>query len=198
MNYPKPIQLIISHFQKISGVGKKTAERYAFQMISWQDTDIQKFTEVLRDLKESLYTCDTCGSLSDLETCKYCDPTRRDATHLCIISSPKDLFTIEATHSYNGMYHVLSHNLSPLEDTGPNEEELKNLKKRIQETGVKEVILALDSTIEGDATALYLKKDLSEHPVIITRLALGMPLGSTLEFLDEGTLSRALSTRTPI
>ena len=198
MNYPKPIQHLISYFRKFSGVGRKTAERYAFQIITWSDDEVGKFAYFLKDLKKTLHLCQECGAILDSLSCKFCDSTSRDGSILCVISSPKDLFMIESTNTYNGMYQVLTSQLSPLDDTHPSDEELLRLKTRIEKQHIKELIIALDSTIEGDATALFLKKELKTFDIMITRLALGMPLGSSLEFLDEGTLSRALSTRTPM
>lgn len=196
-HYPKTLQTLIAYLQKLPGVGRKTATRYAFQIISCQESEIADFTKFLSSLKEQLYTCRECGALLDQKNCYYCDTTRRDASQLCIISSPKDLFSIEATHSFNGMYHVLPGLLSPLDDIEPESLNLETLKTRIEKLGVQEIILALDSTIEGDATSLFLKKDLEKLSLSVTRLALGMPLGSTLDFLDAGTLSKALSSRSP-
>ena len=199
MKYPKPLNTLISNLQKLPGVGQKTAERYSFDMISWSEKDIQIFARHLSVLKNSLINCSTCHALLDTtesEACKYCDPAKRDPTNLCILSSQKDLFSIESTHMYLGMYHILDGLLSPLNNFSPKDLNTDSLKARIKDLKIKEVILALDSTIEGDATSLFLKKELEEMDIKISRLALGMPIGSSLDFVDEGTLSKALSERT--
>lgn len=197
MKYPEPLQKLIGILRKFPGVGKKTAERYAFQMISWQESELQILSHLLSTLKKEITKCDTCGALTS-NTCNYCDHSRRDPTILCIVSSPKDIFSIEATGIYNGLYHVVAGLLSPLDGFGSEKIDFNKLKMRILNSPVKEVILALDATVEGDATALFLKKELESEGVFTSRLALGMPLGSTLDFLDEGTLGQALFSRLPI
>lgn len=199
MKYPAALTTLISHLQKFPGVGKKTAERYSFDMLGWNDEDINQFAAHLLTLKDKIGSCKVCKALldiSDNQPCKYCDETKRDKTNLCILSSQKDLFAVEGTHMFLGMYHVLDGLLSPTNNFSSKDLKLDNLKKRIETLGVKEVILALDSTLEGDATSLFLKKELESLGVKISRLALGMPIGSSLDFIDEGTLSKALSERT--
>lgn len=199
MKYPKPLNTLISNLQKLPGVGKKTAERYSFDIISWSEKDINTFADHLTLLKKSLSNCSTCHALLDTSqntNCKYCDCTKRDSKQLCILSSQKDLFSIEATHMYLGMYHILDGLLSPLNNFSPKDLDLSTLKNRIKNFNIKEIILALDSTIEGDATSLFLKNEFENLNVKISRLALGMPIGSSLDFVDEGTLSKALSERT--
>jgi recombination protein RecR len=199
MKYPKALNTLISNLQKLPGVGKKTAERYCFDLISWSPEDTENFAYHLSVLKKKITSCKTCNALMDMEdekSCKYCDPDKRDPKHLCILSSQKDLFSIEGTHMYLGMYHILDGLLSPTNNFSPKDLHLEALKSRIQRLGIKEIILALDSTLEGDATSLFLKKELEGKDVRISRLALGMPIGSCLDFIDEGTLSKALSERT--
>ncbi|MCH9620695.1 MAG: Recombination protein RecR [Chlamydiia bacterium] len=199
MRYPKALETLISNLQKYPGVGKKTAERYSFDMLSWSQSDLEHFAHHLATLKQKIGTCKVCKALLDIsddKPCKYCDETKRDSTNLCILSSQKDLFAVEATHMYLGMYHVLDGLLSPTNNFSSKDLNLDILKARIDSLGVKEVILALDSTLEGDATSLYLKKELENMGIKISRLALGMPIGSSLDFIDEGTLSKALSERT--
>lgn len=198
MKYPEPLQKLIAILRKFPGVGRKTAERYAFQMISWQETDLQKFSTLLSNLKKEIANCDTCGALISALPCGFCNQARRDPTILCIVSSPKDIFSIEATGIYNGLYHVVSGLLSPLDGFGSEKIDFNKLKMRIVNSSIKEVILALDSTVEGDATALFLKKELEGEGVYTSRLAHGIPLGSTLDYIDEGTLSQALFARLPL
>ena len=190
---------MISNLQKLPGVGKKTAERYGFDLLSWGEEDLERFAYNLSVLKKKVTSCKTCNALMDIEhhaDCMYCDTAKRDPTNLCILSSQKDLFSVEATHMYLGMYHILDGLLSPQDNFSAKDLHLEALKERILNLGVKEIILALDSTLEGDATSLFLKKELEGKGVRISRLALGMPIGSSLDFIDEGTLSKALSERT--
>lgn len=196
--YPASLLQLVAFLRKLPGVGQKTAERFAFQMISWGEKDQKNFAKLLSELKEKLHNCKECGALYDTAHCGFCSNTNRDTNFLCIISNPKDIFTIENTGIYNGLYHVMPGLLSPLDNFGPEELHFDALKSRIESLGTKEVILALDSTVEGDATSLYLKKELEALHIFVSRLALGMPLGSSLEYIDEGTLSRALSSRSPI
>lgn len=197
--YPEPLQKLITILRKLPGVGKKTAERFAFQIISWKESDLKNFSSLLGDLKNVLGNCRCCGALiTHAQHCPFCDLTKRDGRYLCVVSSPKDIFSIESTGVYNGLYHVVSGLLSPLDDMGPEDISFDALKARLAKSEIKEIILAFDSTIEGDATALFIKRELEKEGVLTSRLALGMPLGSTLDYLDEGTLSRALSSRLPI
>ena len=198
VKYPEPLQKLIAILRKLPGVGKKTAERYAFQMISWSQADLQDLSSLLSNLKKDILECETCGALISETPCNYCDSKKRNSSSLCIVSSAKDIFSIESTGIYNGFYHVVSGLLSPLDDFGPEKLDFNKLKSRIENSSIKEIILAFDSTIEGDATALFLKREIESEGIITSRLALGMPLGSTLDYVDEGTLSQALLARLPI
>ena len=198
MAYPLALQKLISFLRKFPGVGKKTAERFAFQIISWKEQDLSAFANLLNNIKKDLLTCPTCKALFDKSYCPFCDETTRDPNLICIVASPKDIFSIESTGVYNGLYHVIPGLLSPIDHFGPNELDFKELKSRLSRNETKEVILALDSTIEGDTTSLYLKKELNRSGINVSRLAMGMPLGSSLDFLDEGTLTRAFSSRLPV
>ncbi|MBM3183960.1 MAG: recombination protein RecR, partial [Chlamydiae bacterium] len=162
------------------------------------DLDLISFAELLKNLKKDLFTCSTCKALHDKSACPFCDPNLRDTNLLCIVASAKDIFTIESTRIYNGLYHVIPGLLSPIDNFGPTEMHFLELKKRLDDLQTKEVILALDSTIEGDATSLFLKKELNQIGISVSRLAMGMPLGSSLDFLDEGTLTKAFSSRLPV
>ncbi len=198
MSYPVALQKIILFLRKFPGVGKKTAERFAFQIISWKNSDLLAFGDLLKSIQNDLLTCPTCKALFDREKCPFCDSETRDSSSVCVVASPKDVFSIESTGIYNGLYHVLPGLLSPIDHFGPNELHLAELKKRIDIACSKEVILAFDSTIEGDTTALFLKRELNKFGISVSRLAMGMPMGSSLDFLDEGTLSRAFSSRLPV
>jgi recombination protein RecR len=196
--YPDSIQKIILLLRKLPGVGKKTAERYAFQMISWKKEDQEHLAFLVSGLKKNITICAECGAIYEGANCFFCNHTHRDRYLLCIISSPKDIFSLENTRLYNGLYHVMPGLISPIDGFGPEDLNLDHLKNRIQKNEIREVILALDSTIEGDATSLYLKKEIESLGVFVSRLGLGMPMGSSLEYVDEGTLSRAFSSRSSI
>ena len=198
MKFPEPLQKLITFLRKFPGVGRRTAERFAFQILSWSDEEISNFASHLSTLKEKLQGCETCGALIERNTCTLCDFGRRDQTLLCVVSSPKDIFSLEATGIYNGLYHVVSGLLSPIDGLDPSDIQFERLQKRVTESEIKEIILAFDSTVEGDATALFLKREIEKEGLITSRLALGMPVGSTLDFIDEGTLSRAFSSRHPL
>ncbi|MDN3509485.1 MAG: recombination mediator RecR [Candidatus Neptunochlamydia sp.] len=195
LRYPKDLLTLIAHLRKIPGVGKKTAERYAFHLLEWEGKDLHEFAEGLATLKEKVQSCMECGCLMDGVRCTFCDHDKRNRSILCIIASPRDAYAIEEAGDFCGIYHVLGALLSPLDGKTPENLNLPQLEERIQRLETKEVILALDSTLEGDATSLFLKEQLSKMGIEISRLALGLPLGSSLEFVDEGTLSQAFSGR---
>ncbi len=193
---PADLLSLISFLKKLPGVGSRTAERFAFEFLSWPQEDLASLAEIAKTLKERLPLCSLCGCLTERGGCFYCENKDRNKEHLCLIASAREAFSIEATRSYKGMYHVIEHLLSPLDGRYAATLNMDRIKKRIAENGVIEVILAFDSTLEGDATALYLKKQLSTEPNLkISRLAFGLPVGSSLEYIDGGTLSRALLGR---
>lgn len=196
--YPQAILTLIAHLKKLPGVGRKTAERFAFELLSWPQSTIQEFSSHLKTLKETIRTCTTCGCLKEEGPCYFCDPVRRDPTTLCIISSPKDAYLFEETASYKGLYHVLGTLLSPLDGKHPEDLQIENVIERLRLHPIKEVIIALDATLEGDTTALFLKEQLSPLGIHITRLALGLPMGSTLDYIDQSTLAQALAGRQTI
>lgn len=191
--YPSALLNLIAYLKKLPGVGSKTAERFAFQLLNWQDHQLADFADHIQKIKTNIRHCPECHCLTEGPQCEFCDPNKRDTQILCIISSPKDLYQIEDTRTYRGLYHVLGGLLSPLDGRTPQHLRLELLKSRIESKNVKEIIIALDSTLEGDATALYLKDQL--RGMRITRLAFGLPLGSSLDFVDGGTLARAFAGR---
>ena len=195
-NYPKALLRLIGLMKKLPGVGLRTAERYAFHMLDWKEGDLSGLGQELQELKDSISNCQSCGALLDEgSVCAYCTDSRRDQTLLCIVATAKDIFAIEDTREFRGQYHVLGGLLSPIEDRHPEHLRVDELQQRVAEQGVTELILALDSTLEGDATALYLNKILVDSPVRVSRLAFGIPMGSSLDYIDEGTLGRALVGR---
>jgi recombination protein RecR len=196
MKYPHHLEKVLRMFNKLPGVGRKTAERYAFDLLlEWKKHEIDDFSDALSELQTTMSFCSECGALQEGSICPICSDDARRKELVCIVASPREVFAMEATGEYRGSYHVLGALLSPLDGRG---EELLNIAKiihRIQTKGVKEVILALDSTLEGDATALYLKQELEGLPISISRLAFGIPVGSSLEYVDGGTLARAFLGR---
>jgi recombination protein RecR len=192
MHYPKPIRELIAALKALPGVGPKTAERYAFHLLGWSEAQIQELAKRLITVRTALSSCSHCGCLLDQPECLFCD---RESDLLCVVASAKDVFSIEATGLHRGLYHVLGGLLSPLDGRGPAHLAIGTLKARLKTLRVTEVILALDSTVEGDATALFLKEELAAPQRRVSRLAHGLPLGSPLEYIDGGTLARAFSGR---
>ncbi|MCE2982155.1 MAG: recombination mediator RecR [Parachlamydia sp.] len=195
MRYPEHLLKLILLLKKLPGVGNKSAERFAFHLLNWPQEHLGEFGEAIRTTKEKLMPCTVCGCLKGEEACYFCDTAKRDTSLICVIATPKDLFSIEETHEYRGLYHVLGGVLSPLDGRGPSDLSVAELKQRIESLDIKEVIIALDSTLEGDATSLYLKQELGALPVQISRLAFGIPMGSALDYVDGGTLARAFAGR---
>lgn len=192
---PQELQSLISHLKKISGVGTKTAERFAFELMGWPQDELRQLGELLQALQEKVPSCPTCGCLSDRDQgCPFC-ASSRDHSLLCIVASPRDAYAIEETHAYRGLYHVVEHLLSPLDGKHIASLGLERIEQRMIAMPIKEIVIAFDSTLEGDTTALYLKKHLTRFGVPLTRLAFGMPIGSALEYIDTGTLSRSLMGR---
>lgn len=196
MKYPDHLLKLIAVLKKLPGIGTKSAERFAFHLLSWPEEKLLEMSQVIQDIKNKLNYCDTCGCLIEGGTpCRFCLPNERDSQILCVVASAKDVFLIEETREFKGLYHVIGGLLSPLFRQTPPSNSIEKLKERIYSLSIKEVIIALDSTLEGDATALFLKKELISFPVSISRLALGLPMGSSFDFIDGGTLARALAGR---
>lgn len=194
-NYPQPLLRLISLLKKFPGVGQRTAERFAFALLDWKETDLSTLSALLGTLKQEITSCPECGALTAEAHCPFCDLAKRDRSKLCIVASAKEIYAIEETRSYRGLYHVLGHLLSPLEGRFAHGLNLDKLKKRIKSLEVSEVIIAIDSTIEGDATSLFLKEELDKEGIFSSRLAFGLPMGSSLDYVDGGTLARAFAGR---
>ena len=189
-----PLENLIQKFTKLPGVGKKTAARYAYAILGMTDEDSNSFIDAIREVKEKVHFCKVCGNYTDGDVCEIC--SSRDNSIVCVVSEPKEVTAMEKIKDYNGVYHVLHGLLNPMAGVGPEDLNIKALLDRIN--GVKEVIVATASTIEGDATALYLSRLLKPLGVKVTRIARGLPAGSELEYADELTLSRALTDRKEI
>lgn len=199
-HYPLTLLQLIDFFTKLPGVGAKTAERYAFAMLRCSPDDMHNWATILTTLHEKVIPCCQCGALLGLtpkgeKTCAFCESSSRDRHMLCIVAHPRDVFAIENTKEYKGLYHVLGGVLSPMEGIGPEKLNFHKLLMRIRELSVQELIIGLDSTVEGDATALYIKQELEPFGLKIVRLAFGLPLGSALEYVHGDTLARAFSGR---
>ena len=193
--YPSTLAQLIAFLKKLPGVGTKTAERFAFQLLNWQESDLHALSTLCAQLKKKITKCPDCHCLTDNEVCPFCHQAMRDKAQLCIIASPRDAYSIEETGAYRGLYHVLGGLLSPLDGKTPEHLHLDQLKKRITTLQIKEIIIALDSTLEGDTTALFLKEQIQEWGLPVSRLAFGIPIGSSLDFVDGSTLARALTGR---
>jgi recombination protein RecR len=195
MPYPKTLTTLINALRRFPGVGTRTAERYAFQMIEWQERHRKELTDAIGAVAVQLQTCSTCGCLRDSEECFFCQPVRASAGAICVIAHRRDAFTIEETGAFKGLYHVLGGLLSPIDGIDTEQLAIEALMQRIKTHQIQEVILALDATLEGDTTALYLKQLLHSLPVHVSRLAFGLPLGSAFSYVDGSTLARAFSGR---
>ncbi|GAB4228637.1 MAG: recombination mediator RecR [Chlamydiales bacterium] len=195
LQYPEPLNQVIEVLRELPGVGRKTAERYAFHLLDANPEKLRQMASLIGTLQTEVLRCSLCGCLTGQEKCRLCDPSLRDTSSLCIIANAKDALIIEQTHTFKGMYHVLGGLLSPLEGIGPETLRLDLLKNRLETSLPQELIIALDSTVEGDATALYIAREFQYLSLKISRLALGLPMGSSLDFIDSGTLAHAIAAR---
>ncbi len=193
--YPSAIETLIESLRRLPGVGRRSAERYAFAMLDWQEQARQDLAKQSATLSQEVRRCEKCACLQGPKGCNFCQSPYRLQTQLCIISSPKDAYALEETGQFRGLYHVIGAPLSPLDGRGPDALELDRLVSRVRSLGVEEVIVALDSTLEGDATALYISEALQSLGCKVTRLASGMPMGSSLQYVDGNTLTQALIGR---
>jgi len=195
MQFTPPLARLIEHFQKLPGIGPKSAQRMAFHVLKMSTQEVGEFAFSLVDCKEKVRNCSQCYHLSAQDPCEICTNDRRDQTTICVVADARDVIALERTREYRGLYHVLTGLISPLEGRGPDDLTIRDLLARSQKLGVKEVILAINPTIEGDATVLYVQSILKSLPVSITRIAFGLPVGADLEYADDITLSRSLAGR---
>lgn len=193
--FTAPVEHLIEQFQKLPGIGRKTAQRLAFFVLSLSEDDANTFASAIVDAKKSVRFCKVCQNLTDSEVCSICDDKSRDASVICVVADPKDVVAIEKTREFNGLYHVLHGCISPINNVGPDDIRVKELLVRVAENDVREVIMATNPDTEGEATAMYLARLLAPFEVTVTRLAYGIPVGGHLEFADEVTLTRALEGR---
>ena len=195
MKYPQTFENLINGLKKLPGVGSKSAERMAYQILNMDDEDISKLATSLLDSKEKLTRCKKCGCMSEGDECEICKDSTRDIKTLCVVQSTKDVYALEKVKNYNGVYHVLNGVISPSLGVTPNDLNLNKLVDRIINDEIKEVILATNPNIEGETTALYIAKLLENKNVEVTRLAYGLPVGASLDYADEYTLIKSLQGR---
>ena len=193
-----PLTRLSEEFSKLPNIGRKTAQRLAYYMISAPKENVQSFVDALLDAREKIRYCDICCNFTDEPVCSVCRSVKRDASTICVVESQKDVAAIEKTREYNGMYHVLHGLISPMDGIGPENLKIKELLKRTQNGEVKEVIMATNPTVEGETTSMYVSKLLKPLGIKVTRLAFGIPVGGELEYADEVTLYRALEGRSEI
>ena len=193
--YTRSMQELIDHFRKMPSIGAKTAERIAFYVLQAPKEEMEKFSAVIKRVKENISFCKKCGNLSESEVCGICTDPRRDKTIVCVVEEPRDVILIEKSGQYKGVYHVLFGTIAPLDGIGPEDLKIKELIERVKEDNIKEVILFTDSNAEGETTALYLSKELARFKIKITRIAYGIPVGENLEYIDQATIIRALEGR---
>ncbi|MCJ7665935.1 MAG: recombination mediator RecR [Actinobacteria bacterium] len=196
--YIKSVENLIDEFRKLPAIGPKSARRIVYYLLKLPPGHINNFARSLIEMKEKVRFCIHCRNLSEEEVCHICRDQSRDSTKICIVEEVGDIILLEKTGQYRGLYHVLGGLLSPIENIGPDELRIPKLIERVRENGVSEIIIALNPTVEGESTAMFIKKQLASHEVKITMLASGLPVGGDLEYADEITIGRALSDRREI
>jgi len=193
--YPEPLSKLITELRRLPGVGPKTSQRFAFEMLKMPEESTRALAQAILDVKSRLIYCDICGNITDETPCRICRDPERDHSTICVVEQPQNLLKIERTRQYKGAYHVLMGALSPLEGITYNDLKIKELFERVNSKDVNEIILATNHTTEGQATALYLEKRLKNLGIKLTRIAYGIPVGGDLEYIDEVTLGKALEGR---
>ena len=192
---PQAFQKAVAELGKLPGIGEKTAQRLVFHLVDANTASVDELAAALREIKSKITLCSSCCGLTDENPCEICRDPRRDAGLICVVEDPSDLMAIERSAQFRGRYHVLHGSLSPLEGVGPGELKIDGLLKRLDEKGTREVILATNPDVEGEATALYLAKLCADRGIPTTRIALGLPMGGHLEYADQLTVGRAIAER---
>ena len=193
-----PLTELIAQFERLPGIGRKTAQRLAYSILEQPPERAEKFAEALVNARRKIHFCKVCQGLTDKEICDICEDNRRDRSVICVVAEPKDIMAFERTREYNGIYHVLHGVISPLDGIGPDQLRIKELMARLGSGEVNEIIMATNPTVEGEATASYISRLLKPMGIKVTRLAYGIPVGGDLEYADEFTLARALEGRNEI
>ncbi|MFT5206919.1 MAG: recombination protein RecR [Candidatus Omnitrophota bacterium] len=194
-NYPECMQTLIEELSKMPGVGTRTAERLAFYILGSHESSAKRLASSIQLVKETIRYCRDCFNLTDRDICSICYDVARDKQCICVVSEPKEIISIEKAGAFRGIYHVLFGSLSPLDGIGPNDIKIPELIARVDGKDINEIVLAMSSNTEGEATALYIAKALKPFDIKVTRLAQGIPLGSDLEFADRATLTKAMEAR---
>ena len=199
MSYYAPsIEKLIESFEKLPSIGHKTAIRLAFHMLDMTDEEITEFTTSITNAKKKLKYCSTCFNISDTDPCPICSNPKRDQSTICVVEDVRDIMAMERTHEYKGVYHVLHGTISPMNGIGPDEIKIKELLNRIRDNDIKEVIIATNPRVEGEATSIYISKLIKAFNIKVTRIAHGIPVGGDLEYTDEITLMKAMEGRREI
>lgn len=198
MEYTKPLAKLIEYFQKLPSIGPKTAQRLALHILKMDTQEVENFAKIMLEAKTTIRYCSNCFNISQSDPCEICASNSRNKEIICVVQEAKDLIAIEKTNEFTGQYHVLQGLISPIDGIGPEDIRVKELLQRVHENDIKEIILALNPSVEGEATALYLSKLLKPFGVKVSRISYGIPLGSELEYTDELTLIRALETRVEV
>jgi recombination protein RecR len=190
-----PVQRLIDELGRLPGIGQKTAQRLAFHLLAVEEADARRLATAIVDMREQVGLCTRCFNVAAGEECSICRDSRRDHTLVCVVERPQDVMVVERTQEFRGRYHVLGGSMSPINGVGPGQIRIEELKARIAPEGITELILATNPTVEGDATAMYIARELKPLGVMVTRLASGLPVGGDLDYADELTLGRALAGR---
>ena len=198
MEYSPSIEKLIESFEKLPSIGHKTAQRLAFYMLDQSKEEIKEFTDSIINAKNNLKFCSKCFNISDTDPCNICSNPKRDESVICVVEDVKDVIAMERTHEFNGLYHVLHGSISPMNGIGPEDIKIKELLARLMDGTVKEIILATNPRVEGEATSIYISKLVKPLGIKVTRIARGIPIGGDLEYTDEVTLAKALEGRSEI
>lgn len=190
-----PLSRLIEQFERLPGIGRKTAQRLSFYVLNLPKKDAESFANAILDAHEKIHHCKVCQNLTDEEICSICSNEARNKRQICVVENPRDVMAIERTREFDGTYHVLHGAISPLDGIGPEQLKIKELFDRIKSDGADEIIMATNATVEGEATAMYISKLIKPLGIMVTRLAYGIPVGGDLEYSDEVTLRRALEGR---
>jgi recombination protein RecR len=195
MSLPEPLQDLIAQFQRLPGIGAKSAQRLAFFILKSSSEDVRRLSDALALVKEKVANCSVCSNITDADPCAYCSSPSRNQGLICVVEDPQNVTAIEKTREFKGVYHVLMGALSPLQGVGPDDLKIKGLLARVERGHVEEVVLATNPNVEGEATAIYLAKLLKPLGVRVTRIAMGVPVGSDLEYADEITMGKSMAGR---
>ncbi len=193
--YPRPLAVLVNELAKLPGIGNKTAQRLAFHILSLDDKEAEQLAQSILTAKKEMRYCSVCGNLTDKDPCAICSDPARDASTICVVESPRDVMAMERIREYQGLYHVLHGAISPMDGIGPEDINLMSLIKRLQENDVKELIIATNPNIEGEATAMYIARLIKPSGIKVSRIAHGIPVGGDLEYADEVTLLKAMEGR---